>query len=1214
MNTSPIITVRWLLLTFTNCIVSCAIAEDSLPLAGWNTSRLIGSPEPPLPYTVEKTFSSVPFRSPIYIAEEPGDEFLVVIQEKLPLLAFLNDRDATESVTFAEFPGWLVYSVVFDPEYAKNGYVYAFMRGKTGHDPAGDRVARYTVRKDPTPRIDPTTELRILEWRSMGHDGGDMAFGKDGMLYITTGDGTSDSDGWVSGQTLDDLLGSLLRIDVRGATSDRPYAIPPDNPFLDVTDARGEIWAYGLRNPWRMGIDPVSGQVWVGNNGQDLWETAHLVQRGDNYGWSVYEGSHPFYPNRKLGPTPLVAPTIEHHHSEFRSLTGGVVYRGAGLSDLDGVYVYGDYSTGRIWGAKHDGEQMKWHRELADTQLAIASFTTVTGGDLLITDHLGHAIYRLVKNDVSSAPPAAAFPLKLSDTGLFRSLAQAKSEPQPGVYAYSVNAPAWNDGANAQRWMAVPDGQTIGYENRSPWTFPDGTALVQTLSLDDAVPIETRILLLQQGEWAGYSYRWNEERSDADLVPKGGADAPLPDGRNWHFPSRTECAVCHNRAVNYVLGIQGSQLNRLNKDGKNQLEALADSGILTGYNGDRAPEPWPDPYDTSGDLEARARTYLHVNCSICHVESGGGNAKMDLRREARSSRMSVFDARPQHSTFGLNNAMLVAPSAPERSVLAHRIAQRGSGTGQMPPLCTSAVDEEAVTLIREWIAQMPSTTKTVKAWRADDFLAELPNLDRGRSFLRGKEAFTRTGCVECHRFAGQGGSVGPDLTGTARIPETKALLEAILEPSRVIAEGFAIPGTDPPISLMPAGMVNVLEKDEVLNLLYYLKRDGRPKIAAIVTEYRHNSHADVIVGRLLQTDTLDGKGAESPLELVSLYTDQVPDSDTSRKLAAEHQFPIFPTIAETLTLGTGELAVDGVLLIAEHGNYPFSKTGAHIYPKRRFWEETLAVFKSSGRAVPVFIDKHLADNWDDASFIYKSAAEIEAPLMAGSSLPTTWRRPAADVSSRRADLKEIVALTYHTTDAYGFHALEFVQALAEQRRGGETGIIAVQSTAGEEVWRAFDEKRFDVSLFDAAWSRLSSPGDLESLREKVAEPRLFTIEYADGLRAHLLELNGALNEWTATWRYQNDRVQSSLFWTQEGRPAMHFTWLLNGIEKMMLTGKPTWNVERTLLTSGTLDALLQSLKKGGVRLETPYLTVPYKPIWRWREPPPPPPMRPWSGQ
>jgi len=332
-------------------------------------------------------------------------------------------------------------------------------------------------------------------------------------------------------------------------------------------------------------------------------------------------------------------------------------------------------------------------------------------------------------------------------------------------------------------------------------------------------------------------------------------------------------------------------------------------------------------------------------------------------------------------------------------------------------------------------------------------------------------------------------------------------------------------------------------------------------------------------------------------------------------LAASHRFRVSDSIEDALTLGTGRLAVDGVLLIAEHGEYPKSKLGFPQYPKRRFWEETLKVFRASDRVVPVFIDKHLADNWTDAQFIYDSARQMKIPLMAGSSVPGTWRRPPADVK-RGARLREIVGITYHLTEHYGFHALEMVQALAEQRRGGETGIKAVQTLTGDAVWQAFDEKTFDTELFDAAWQRLSQRrGDGRSLRQIVRAPKLLQLEYADGLRAHVLELNGAAGEWSAAWRYADDsRTESSLFWTQEGRPGMHFTWLLNGIERMMLTGNPAWNAERTLLTSGALHALLLSEKENQRRVETPYLLFSYQPSWRWAAPPPPPPMREWREQ
>lgn len=385
-------------------------------------------------------------------------------------------------------------------------------------------------------------------------------------------------------------------------------------------------------------------------------------------------------------------------------------------------------------------------------------------------------------------------------------------------------------------------------------------------------------------------------------------------------------------------------------------------------------------------------------------------------------------------------------------------------------------------------------------------------------------------------------------------------------------------------------------------------------VAAVVTVYHHNSHADIIVSRLLQTDTLDGKGKDSPLKLVSLYTDQKPQNDTSRMLAASHRFPIYDTIRETLTLGTGKLAVDGVLLIAEHGDYPMSPTGNKQFPKRRMFDEIVNVFRSSGRVVPVFCDKHLADNWEDAKYIYDTAREMGFPLMAGSSLPTTWRKPAADVDPSR-QLQEIVAITYGSTDAYGFHALEFVQALAEQRKGGETGIAAVHCLTDDAVWDAAEREVYDPALFKAAWDRLPRHlnGD-QSLQEAVKKPILFTLEYADGLRAHILELNGAAGDWAGAWKYDDGTTDASHFYTQEARPGMHFTYLLRGIEKMMQSGKPSWPAERTLMSSGALDALLISRLQRGGRFPTPYLTFDYQSNWRWSQPPPPPPGRPWPEQ
>jgi outer membrane protein assembly factor BamB len=410
-------------------------------------------------------------------------------------------------------------------------------------------------------------------------------------------------------------------------------------------------------------------------------------------------------------------------------------------------------------------------------------------------------------------------------------------------------------------------------------------------------------------------------------------------------------------------------------------------------------------------------------------------------------------------------------------------------------------------------------------------------------------------------------------------------------------------GTIYATSIYPFTLLRIRPKD--------LPQSVAPKrVAAVVTAYYHNSHADVIASRLLETDTLDDRGRRPALELASLYTDQIPESpaDIGQGLAAKHGVRVSKTVEDALTLGTGKLAVDGVLLIAEHGQYPRSATGQIQYPKRRLFGQIAEVFEKCGRAVPVFCDKHLSDTWEDAKWIHDTAARLKAPLMAGSSLPVLWRYPPADLP-RDAQIEEVVATSYHTLDAYGFHALEMVQALVERRKGGETGIKAVRCIEGPAVW---ESKLFDAKLLDAALGRLTRPA--KDLVTSVPNPVLFRIEYADGLKASVLTLNHAVGEWAVAWRLKGGTEGSTLFWTQEARPFMHFTYLVEGIEEMMHAGRPSWPAERTLLTSGALDALLISKAQGGKRLQTPQLEFSYRSSWDWGQPPPPPPGRPIPGR
>ncbi|MEX2286778.1 MAG: hypothetical protein WD648_06790 [Planctomycetaceae bacterium] len=360
------------------------------------------------------------------------------------------------------------------------------------------------------------------------------------------------------------------------------------------------------------------------------------------------------------------------------------------------------------------------------------------------------------------------------------------------------------------------------------------------------------------------------------------------------------------------------------------------------------------------------------------------------------------------------------------------------------------------------------------------------------------------------------------------------------------------------------------------------------------------------MSRILEGYALDGSGPRTSLRLASLYVDQFPQNDISRAMAKKHGVPLADSIEGALTLGTGKLAVDGVLIVAEHGSYPLSVTEQTVYPKRRMFTEVVKVFEKSGRVVPVFSDKHLADNWTDAKWIYDKARELNIPLMAGSSVPSYRRLPEANVARGRP-LKEIVATAYGPVEAYGFHVLELLQCLAERRRGDETGVRRVQFLAGQRLWDAARDNVFDVQLLNAALARGIPDFDpTQEWREKVKEPAAFVVDYNDGLRASVFLLSRLTEEFSAAWRYADDgQVEATRFALQNERPYTHFAFLLQGIERMMQSGEPSWPAERTLMTTGMLHAAMQSKLRQGVPVATPHLAIRYHSDWEWMQPPAP---------
>jgi hypothetical protein len=364
------------------------------------------------------------------------------------------------------------------------------------------------------------------------------------------------------------------------------------------------------------------------------------------------------------------------------------------------------------------------------------------------------------------------------------------------------------------------------------------------------------------------------------------------------------------------------------------------------------------------------------------------------------------------------------------------------------------------------------------------------------------------------------------------------------------------------------------------------------KIAAVITVYRPNSHADVIVGKYLEGYNQDGQAPRPESRVVAMYVAQTPEKDMSREMGRTHGVPIYRTIYEALTLGTDKLAVDGVLLIGEHGDYPVNDKLQTLYPRFEMFLEITDVFRRSGRAVPVFNDKHLSYSWIKARRMVEIARELKFPFMAGSSIPVTYRRPDLDLEWG-APARRAVAISYSGLDIYGFHLIESLQCMVERRRGGETGIRAVQCLQHAAVWEYLEKTAWAKRLFEEALARSLTrrQGDLRTL---VKEPAVFLLDYRDGLQAAAFLLTGGVSDFTVAIDVEGaSQPVSTLQWAENRRPYWHFACLVRNIERMFQTGIATYPVERTWLASAALDWLLESRIQGYKRLETPQLEIRY---------------------
>ncbi len=703
----------------------------------------LAPPVVPVPVDVEVTFpypeaeAVGDFYKVTKVLQAPGDNSRWYLLEQEGLIKYFDIDDPDNVVTWLDFTGNIKFDgemgllgLAFDPDYPNTPEVYVTYTGYP--DPVLEEDPEFRLSRiilDDTEQPQNTTEEILLrqDQDTIYHHGGDLRFGDDNMLWVSTGDDSKATEA----QDTDSTYGAILRLDVRGVGYPLPgYNIPPGNAFPTPPGDPGyrcgdeivnsnncpEIWAWGFRNPWRWSFDPVdSNKLWVGDVGYNDWEEVSLVEAGKNYGWGCFEGNTVNVLSNKPCIGPFEPPVFDYsHNGSNAAVIGGFVYRGSAMPGLVGKYIFGDVMTGRIYALTPDGNGGYSDEILLTTSGGITGFAEGPGNEIYFSRWIPGRIGKLVPGDDAPEPDDGDnVPENLVDTGCVDPA--DPTQPAAGLVPYDVRAKLWSDGADKHRAMAIPDGTQVTVDADGDFIYPVGSVLYKDFWLNNKI-IETRLLMKRQdgsdAKWEGFSYEWNAEQTEATLT--SGKTTTI-DGQEWTFPNQVQCRNCHTEAANHALGPEVVQLNHdivYEQSGNtaNQLETLEAIDYLSAPLGDvDGLSTMPDPFDVNADLGDRARAYLHANCAGCHRPGSVVPSPMDFRYDTPLDSIAACDEPPGLGDLGIGpSARLIAPGSAADSVIVKRMDER---TGeQMPPLGTAIVDDDAILLISNWIDSLSGCT------------------------------------------------------------------------------------------------------------------------------------------------------------------------------------------------------------------------------------------------------------------------------------------------------------------------------------------------------------------------------------------------------------------------------------------------------------------------------------------------------------------------